>query len=110
MEIPLEDGVLTENQVTRSMAAMTTVAMEEREHLRTLLNTGVYPSSEDPRFQEALEKLLGREEAPELPDILEAPEDETDREEETVPEEIDEIDDVDFSHLLEELDFKSDES
>ncbi len=71
IEIPIEDGTLTEQQVTRCMGAITSVAMQERAHMRTLLTTGVYPSCEDPKFQKTLEDLLG-EEKPEQAEGMEA--------------------------------------
>lgn len=63
IEIPVEDGSLTEQQVTRCMAAITTVAMQERAHMRTMISTGIYPSCDDPNFQKTLEGLLGDETA-----------------------------------------------
>src|SRR5579872_3468638 len=72
IEIPVEDGTLTEQQATRCMAAITSVAMQERGHLRTLLTTGIYPSVDDPKFQKTLEDLLG-EEQPEYAEGMDAP-------------------------------------
>ena len=74
IEIPVEDGILTEQQATRCMAAITSVAMQERGHMRTLLTTGIYPSCDDPKFQKTLENLLG-EEQPEHAEGMDPPPD-----------------------------------
>ena len=71
IEVPVEDGNLTEQQVTRCMAAITSAAMQERANMRTLLATGVYPSVDDPKFQKTLEDLLG-EEQPEQADGMDS--------------------------------------
>lgn len=71
IEVPVEDGNMTEDQLTRCMAAVTSVAMDERGHLKTLISTGIYPSSDDPQFQDALSTLLG-EEDPEKTESMDA--------------------------------------
>jgi hypothetical protein len=61
IEIPLEDGALTESQMDRCMQYMTNLAMQESDRLRTLISTGIYPSSEDANFTDTLSRLLGDE-------------------------------------------------
>ena len=97
IEIPIEDSTLTEQQVTRCMAAITTVAMQERGHIRTMLSTGIYPSMDDPNFQKTLETLLG-EETPEHTDGME-PAGQTG----TTDELILDLDDDAITRLLEEI-------
>jgi hypothetical protein len=98
IEIPIEDGSLTEQQVTRCMAAITSVAMQERAHMRTLLTTGNYPSEEDPKFQKTLEDLLG-EEQPEHSEGMDQPVEPLD----SLADPILEMDDEALTKLLEEI-------
>lgn len=98
IEVPVEDGALTEQQATRCMAAITSVAMEERGHMRTLLATGIYPSCEDPKFQKALENLLG-EEQPEQAEGM----DPVNHVAELTQDAIMEMDDEALNRLLEEI-------
>lgn len=98
IEIPIEDGSLTEQQVTRCMAAITSVAMQERAHMRTLLSTGIYPSVEDPRFQKTLEDLLG-EEQPEQAEGMDQPVEAFD----SLADPILDMDDEALTKLLEEI-------
>ena len=98
IEVPIEDGALTEQQVTRCMAAITSVAMEERVHMRTLLSTGIYPSCDDPQFQKTLENLLGDED-PEQAAGMDPPGDPDDLAQDPVLE----LDDEALNRLLEEI-------
>ena len=98
IEIPIEDGILTEQQVTRCMAAITSVAMQERGHMRTLLSTGIYPSVEDPKFQRTLEDLLG-EELPEHAEGMDQPVDSLDG----MADPILDMDDEALTKLLDEI-------
>ena len=98
IEVPVEDGALTEQQATRCMAAITSVAMEERSHMRTLLATGIYPSCDDPKFQKALESLLG-EEQPEQAEGM----DPLNHVAELTQDAIMEMDDEALNRLLEEI-------
>jgi hypothetical protein len=98
IEVPIEDGGLTEQQVTRCMAAITSVAMEERGHMKTLLATGIYPSCEDPKFQKALENLLGEENA-EQAEGMEPPDDAIALSQEAISE----MDDEALTRLLDEI-------
>jgi len=61
IEIPLEDGTLTMQQVHRCMYTLTEIAMRERDNLVTLIKTGVYPGSSDPGFTDTISRLLGSE-------------------------------------------------
>jgi hypothetical protein len=98
IEIPIEDGTLTEQQVTRCMAAVTSVAMQERGYMLTLLSTGIYPSVEDPKFQETLENLLG-EEQPEQSEGMDPPDGPAD----AAPDPSLDMDDEALTRLLEEI-------
>jgi hypothetical protein len=98
IEVPIEDGTLTEQQITRCMAAITSVAMEERGHMKTLLATGIYPSCEDPKFQKALEDLLG-EEGPEQAEGMDPPADGLELGQQAILE----MDDEALTRLLEEI-------
>jgi hypothetical protein len=98
IEVPIEDGSLTEQQVTRCMAAITSVAMEERGHMKTLIATGIYPSCDDPKFQKALENLLG-EENPEQAEGMDPPDDAIALSQEAISE----MDDEALTRLLEEI-------
>jgi hypothetical protein len=68
VEIPLEDGTLTASQSQRCMFMLTHVAMRERDNLMALINTGVYPDSSDPEFNDMIDRLLGEQED-ESPDL-----------------------------------------
>ncbi len=98
IEIPVEDGTLTEQQATRCMAAITSVAMQERSHMRMLLTTGVYPSIDDPKFQKTLEDLLG-EEQPEHAAGMDPPPDAAEPAQDLILD----IDDEALTKLLEEI-------
>jgi hypothetical protein len=98
IEIPIEDGTLTEQQVTRAMAAITSTAMQERAHMLTLISTGVYPAVDDPQFQKTLEDLLG-EEDPEQAEGMEPPVDISG----PAADAILEMDDATLTRLLEEI-------
>ena len=64
IELPVEDSTLTERQLERCLHYIANLALQERDHLRSFLATGVYPSSEDMNFTNTLSRLLGDEEAP----------------------------------------------
>jgi len=103
LEFPIEDGTMTENQLYRCMVAITSVAMEERSHLKTLLSTGIYPSADDPQFTAALEKLLGEEDP-----ALAAGMDPVVEIENVSAQDIMEMDEADINRILEEI--EADES
>jgi len=58
VELPICDGVLTQEQVSRCMFLMTNVVLQERDRLMTFQQTGIYPSSDDPNFAESVERIL----------------------------------------------------
>jgi hypothetical protein len=80
------------------MAAITSVAMEERGHMKTLLSTGIYPSVEDPKFQKTLENLLG-EELPEQAEGMDPPDSAIEMGQEAILD----MDDEALTRLLEEI-------
>lgn len=58
IELPIEDSSLTSGQVHRCMYTLTHVAMNERERLLSLVQTGIYPDSSDEEFQAIVSSLL----------------------------------------------------
>lgn len=58
VEIPVEDGTLTRDQLHRMMYILTQVVFDERERLMMLMTKGIYPESGDIGFQESLDRLF----------------------------------------------------
>ncbi len=58
VEIPVEDGTLTRDQLHRMMYILTQVVFDERERLVMLMTKGIYPESGDVGFQESLDRLF----------------------------------------------------
>jgi hypothetical protein len=58
INLPLDDGVPTRRQLHRCMFYLTNPAMQERDNLLTLMETGIYPGSEDDGFRASLDRLL----------------------------------------------------
>lgn len=58
VEVPVEDGTLTRDQMHRMMYILTQVVFDERERLQMLATKGIYPESEDTGFQESLDRLF----------------------------------------------------
>lgn len=58
VEIPVEDGTLTREQLHRMMYILTQVVFDERERLMMLMTKGIYPESGDIGFQESLDRLF----------------------------------------------------
>ena len=58
IDLPLEDSQPTPRLLSRCMYCLTEPAMKERENLLSLLETGIYPASEDEGFCASLERLL----------------------------------------------------
>ncbi|HLH80652.1 MAG TPA: YbjN domain-containing protein [Chthonomonas sp.] len=82
IELPVEDSPLTAGQVHRCMYTLTHVAMNERERLLSLIQTGIYPDSRNEEFQTIVSNLLSGNE-------------ETEEEHDSEMEEIDLLDDAD---------------
>jgi hypothetical protein len=69
IDLPVEDGYVTAQQVSRCMYALTVTAMEERSRLKRMAKTGIYVSEEEEQqnaIAETLDKLFADYEAPEL--------------------------------------------
>jgi hypothetical protein len=58
IELPIQDGELTQEQAVRCMRTLTDIAVQERDRLLTLQQTGIYPSSDDPQFTDSVERIL----------------------------------------------------
>jgi hypothetical protein len=65
INLPLEDGAPTRQQMHRCMYYLTRPAMRERDYLLTLMETGIYPESEDDGFRASLDRLLSDEDVEE---------------------------------------------
>ena len=66
INLPLDDSQPMPLQLRRCMFYLTDGAMKERSNLLSLLETGIYPSSEDEGFRASLDQLLPDEEPQEL--------------------------------------------
>ncbi|WP_395145784.1 hypothetical protein [Armatimonas sp.] len=62
INLPLDDSQPMPLQLRRCMFYLTDAAMKERVNLLSLLETGIYPSSEDEGFCASLDQLLPDEE------------------------------------------------
>jgi hypothetical protein len=62
INLPLDDSQPMPKQLRRCMFYLTDGAMHERSNLLSLLETGIYPSSEDEGFRASLDQLLPDEE------------------------------------------------
>jgi hypothetical protein len=69
VEIPVEDGTLTREQLHRMMYILTQVVFDERERLVMLMTKGIYPESGDIGFQESLDRLFADYEGESLDDL-----------------------------------------
>jgi hypothetical protein len=63
IDLPLDDGVPTQRQLHRCMFYLTNPAIQERDNLLTLMETGIYPGSEDDGFRASLDRLLPDEDS-----------------------------------------------
>ena len=69
VEIPVEDGTLTREQLHRMMYILTQVVFDERERLVMLMTKGIYPESGDIGFQESLDRLFADYEGEGMDDL-----------------------------------------
>ena len=71
IEVALENAKPTRWQVERCLHALTGYALEERDRLRSMMTTGIYPESSDVNFTDTLDRLFAGYQAPteeELPE------------------------------------------
>ncbi len=73
IEVALENGKPTRRQVERCLHALTGYALEERDRLRSMMMTGIYPESSDINFIDSLNRLFADYQAPtddEMPESI----------------------------------------